>query len=53
MLRRIYLICQNKSNVSEVVRVDGKLKAMFQSSQTGVFNAVALHRDSKNQEIED
>lgn len=41
---------QNKSNVCEVARVDGKFKAMFQS-QKRVFNAAALHRDSENQEI--
>lgn len=52
MSKGIYLICQNKSNVCEVARVDGKFKAMFQSSQKGVFNTVALHRDSENQEVE-
>lgn len=41
---------QNKSNVCEVARVDGKFKAMFQS-QKRVFNAAALHRDLENQEI--
>jgi len=38
---------------TRAARADGKFKVIFQSSQKGVFNAVALHRDSENQEIED